>query len=107
MGDLFSYGTGADKLSRRTSPATSVDAAKKVDTTKLEHDVHVAIAGYGREGCIASDLLEKDFPKHPYSSVTARFAALERRGFIRCGPEKRKGSSGRKQRVMVSIQAPT
>lgn len=93
------YGTEAYKLYRADDPDTSEEAAYSVDTTKLEQMVHTAIREAGPDGCIAADLLAK-FPWLPYSSITARFCALERRGFIICGPDKRKGPSGRHQRVM-------
>lgn len=104
--DLFAgYGTDAQKLSRRDDPATSHAAAAQVDSTRLERMVHQRIARYGERGATASQLLH-DFKDHPYSSITARFSALERKGFITCGPDKRDGDSGRKQRVMRSIKAP-
>ena len=66
--------------------------------------MHEAISAYGPNGCIAADLLAK-YPYLPYSSVTARFAALERKGYITCGPDKRRGPSGRNQRVMRSARS--
>lgn len=109
MSDLFeyeppapSYGTEAHKLARRDNPDTSKAAAQSIDTTALERMVHRAIAGHGAAGCIADDVLDQ-FRDHAYSSITARFSALERKGLIACGPEKRKGRSGRGQRVMRSI----
>lgn len=96
---MTDYGTDPIKLFRSDDPSTSAEAAFNVDTTKLEKMVHEAISLYGRNGCIAADLLNK-FSYLPYSSVTARFAALERRGLITCGPDKRRGPSGRNQRVM-------
>lgn len=61
--------------------------------------VHEAISRSGRDGCIAADLLSQ-FSYLPYSSVTARFCALERKGLIVRGPDKRQGPSGRAQFVM-------
>jgi hypothetical protein len=86
------------KLVRRGDPETSYEAAATVDTTRLEKMVHNAIAAFPY-GCIADDVLAQ-FPNHPYSSITARFSALERKKLITCGPDKRKGASGRNQRVM-------
>lgn len=94
--DLF--GTPAHKLYRRGDPDTSMEAAFSVDTNKLEKMVFEAIKQH-QNGCIASDLLLQ-FPHHPYSSITARFSALERKKLIVCGPDKRTGTSGRNQRVM-------
>ena len=93
------YGTDPIELYRSEDPDTSAEAAHSVDTTKLEKMVHEAIETAGHNGCIAADLLAK-FPYLPYSSVTARFSALERKRFITCGPDKRTGPSGRNQRVM-------
>lgn len=112
MADLFdydppapppAYGTEAHKLARTDSPGTSKAAAQSVDTTALERMVHGAIARHGAEGAIADDILDR-FPGHAYSSITARFSALERKGLIACGPDRRKGRSGRGQRVMRSIR---
>ena len=106
--DLFSsgvtYGTEARKLARREDPDTSKEAARSTDTTRLERMVHEAIRSYGKDGCCAYQLLEHRFRDLAYSSVTARFSALERKGLITCGPDKRKGPSGRSQRVMRAIE---
>lgn len=96
---MTDYGTDAHELYRSEDPDTSAEAAYSVDSTKLEKMVHEAIHTYGANGCIAADLLFI-FNHLPYSSVTARFAALERKGYITCGPDKRRGPSGRNQRVM-------
>jgi len=96
---METYGTDPNKLFRSGDPSTSEEAARSVDTTALERMVHRAIQEYGRSGCIAADLLMQ-FDYLPYSSVTARFSALERKKFITCGPDKRRGPSGRNQRVM-------
>jgi len=93
------YGTDPTELYRAEDPDTSAEAAHSVDTSYLERVVHEAVVASGAAGCISADLLAK-FSYLPYSSVTARFSALERKGFITCGPDKRVGPSGRKQRVM-------
>ena len=95
--DLF--GTDPFKLHRRDSPDTSVEAAYSVDTTNLERLVFEYIKARGENGCIADDLL-RTHTGYPYSSITARFAALERKGLIYYKGDKRKGRSGRNQRVM-------
>lgn len=101
--DLF-YGTEPRKLHRTDDPDTSRQAAEAVDTTKLEALVHRTIHSFD-DGCIGADVLARH--KHlPYSSVTARFKALQENGFITCGPDKRRGPSGRQQRVMRSIREP-
>lgn len=99
------YGTDQHKLRRNDDPGTSHAAAASVDTTRLEKMVHQAIAAAGDAGCI-SDEVQARFPGFAYSSVTARFKALQDKQLITCGPDKRKGQSGRGQRVMRSIKAP-
>ena len=96
---MTDYGTDAHELYRSEDPDTSAEAAHSIDSTKLERMVHEAIYSYADNGCIASDLLST-YDYLPYSSVTARFSALERKGYITCGPDKRRGPSGRNQRVM-------
>jgi len=102
MKDLFGdqpFGTDPHTLHRRDSPLTSRAAAYSVDTTKLEKLVYDAIRAYGAAGCIAADLLAQ-FPHKPYSSITARFRALEDKGLITCGPDTRERAGHRAQRVM-------
>jgi hypothetical protein len=107
QGDLFGqssrYGTPTKELVRRKAPETSREAAAAVDTSRLEGMVHRAIHEFGP--CIADDV-RHCFPNLAYSSVTARFSARERKGFISCGPDKLPGKSGRRQRVMRSLRAP-
>jgi len=97
MNDLF--GTEPYKLHKADSPDTSVEAAYAVNTTKLEELVFNAIKASGNHGVTASILLRM-YAERPYSSITARFAALERKGMIYYQGDKRKGISGRNQRVM-------
>lgn len=97
------YGTEPRKLARTADPATSREAARAVDTTHLEAMVHREI--HRRGSCIAADLLVH-FNTFPYSSITARFKALQDKGLISCGPDTREGPSGRKQRVMRSLKDP-
>ena len=93
------FGTDPRRLFRKDSPDTSVEAGCSVDTVKMEQLVYQQICEYGLDGCIADDLLT-DLSKYPYSSVTARFRALLDKGLIELTGEKRKGRSGRPQRVM-------
>jgi hypothetical protein len=93
------FGTPTHHLYRKDDPQTSVDAAHSIDTTTLESMVYDGICASGDKGCIADELLEM-FEGFRYSSITARFSALERKGLITCGPDKRCGVSNRKQRVM-------
>jgi len=97
----MTYGTEPHKLHKTNSLSTSIEAAYEVDTTTLEKMVHEAIKEAGSYGLIADDLLNQ-FRDFPYSSITARFSALERKGFIERKGEKRKGRSGRNQLVMTA-----
>jgi len=92
------FGTPEHKLVRKDDPITSHEAARKVDTTKLEMLVYEAIASFGEQGCISDDVLNI-FPFFPYSSITARYKALHTKGLIEI-TGVRKGRSGKNQRVM-------
>jgi hypothetical protein len=87
-----------NELVRKDGSDTSVEAAKTVDAGKLEKKVYEVIKTFPN-GCIQDDVLNvlKDLP---YSSVTARFAALKRKGLIEKTEEKRVGLSGSKQSVL-------
>ncbi len=100
--DLFEQETPVYKLHRRDAPETSVQAAKKLDATKLEIIVLNAIKTF-ENGCISDDVRDYCLKHHginSYSSVTARYKALEEKELIEYTGEKRKGVSGRNQRVM-------
>jgi hypothetical protein len=99
---LSFFGTHWKKLVRFSSPETSVEAAKALDSTKLEELVYNTISTF-QEGCIQDDVLEV-LNYLPYSSVTARFAALKRKGLISVNNGKRKGKSGKNQSIMKVIK---
>jgi hypothetical protein len=96
------FGTPAHKLVRKEDPATSHEAAQKVETSKLESMVYEAIASFGDQGCISDDVLNL-FPFMPYSSITARYKALHDKGMIEI-TGIRKGRSGKNQRVMRAVK---
>ena len=98
----FSFGTEPYKLRRSDSLSTSIEASEAVDTTKLEELVYKTIKSFDTNGCIADDVLSIH-SSYPYSSITARFSALERKGFITRLGDKRKGKAGRNQSVMTAI----
>lgn len=98
-GDLF--GTPPHMLVRRNDPDTSHEAATKVDSSRLEQMVYQAIVDYGRRGCI-SDEVRARFPDLPYSSVTARYSALLRKKLIVDTGRRRKGDSGKPQRILIA-----
>lgn len=94
------FGSPAFKLHRKDSPATSVEAAHAVNTTKLEQLVYDTIAQFP-DGCIQDDVLQA-LQFLPYSSVTARFKSLKEKGYIQV-IGTRKGRSGRNQSIMKVV----
>ena len=106
MRDLFNnmkesmdrfFGTEPFKLVRNQDPATSHEAARAVDSTKLEQMVYEAIKSFP-DGCISDQILEM-YPNYPYSSITARYRALLDKDLIEVSGVKR-GRFGRNQRIM-------
>lgn len=93
--------TPARELARTGGPVTSREAAESVDATRLEGMVLAAIRESGWGGMTADELLAR-FPDHSYSSITARPAALKRKGLVVDSGDKRKGRSGRSQAVLVT-----
>ena len=99
-------------LYRANAPITSIEAAESIDVTHLEKIVLDVIKYYTREaasacydGCISDDVRKRCKNEHgidSYSSVTARFASLERKGLIEYTGDKQPGLSGCKQRVMIA-----
>ena len=104
MHDLFQkiFGTEPRKLVRTDDPDTSRASALAVDTTKLEAMVYETIKKFGEQGCISDQILALH-PSYPYSSITARYRALLDKGFIVDTGERRKGQSGRNQRVLKTL----
>ena len=96
------FGTFWKWLARKDSSDTSVAAAKAVDSKGLEKQVYDIIACFRGDGCIQDDVLN-ELSWLPYSSVTARFAALKRKGLVQLTGEKRLGRSGKQQAVMVAV----
>lgn len=86
------------KLVRRDAPYTSVQAAKTVDAGRLERTVYEVIASHPN-GCTQDEVLAI-LSELPYSSVTARFSSLIRKGYIEATGETRQGRSGRQQRIL-------
>ena len=97
------FGTPPRKLYRRGDPDTSKGAAEGVDSTRLEAMVYRAIKGFGRPGCISDEVRAlPEFRGFPYSSVTARYAALIEKRLVFDSGMRRRGKSGRSMRVMVA-----
>ena len=91
------------ELYRKDSPSTSVEAAESIEPNRLEKLVLDAITTFNG-GCISDEVIRYMAKHHGidrYSTVTARYAALYRKGLIDYTGEKREGDSGRNQRVMI------
>jgi hypothetical protein len=65
--------------------------------------VYETIKKFGDQGCISDQVLAMH-PEMPYSSITARYRALLDKGFIVDTGERRKGQSGRAQRVLKALE---
>ena len=100
--DLFpTFGTHPVELVRTEDPDTSHEAAQKVDTARLERMVYEVILQYPNGA--TGDEIMRHFPHHGIQTISPRYAPLIRKGFIEDTGERRKGSSGRSQRVMRAI----
>ena len=80
---------------------TSADSALSINVTVLEQLVYRAIRDSGRQG-LHSDEVRRRLPHLAYSSVTARYSSLLNKGHIFLTGERRKGDTGRTQRVMAA-----
>ena len=92
------FGSNPKEMVRKTDPDTSIEAAEKVDSAKLEQMVYEVIAKYP-DGCIADEVMTH-FPNHGVQTISPRYAPLIRKGFIEDTGERRISNSGRPQRVM-------
>ena len=92
------FGTDPKYLARTDDPDTSHEAAESVDTTMLEALVYSAVYAHP-EGCIQDEVLAM-YPHKPYSSITARFRALLDKKLIEDTGLRKKGRSGRNQRIV-------
>lgn len=99
------FGTDPKKLARRHDPDTSHEAAHAVKTAKWERRVYKAIKKHGEQGATQDQIIDMicaRFGSVPYSTITARFKALEEKRLIFYTGDKRKGKSGRMSRVRVA-----
>ena len=78
--DMFEA-TPPHKLARTYSPATSKQAAHKVDTKKRLELVYADIVASGEMGTTGKEIVGRRSGV-PYSSITARFKQLEEDGRI-------------------------
>jgi len=83
---------------------TSAEAFETIDTSKLERIVYEILLE-SKKGLISDEVRSLAQIRHgvtAYSSVTARFSSLYRKGLIEY-VGKRPGMSGRNQNVMVAV----
>lgn len=86
------FGTPAGPLHKADAPQTSIDAAGKVNTEKLEEFVFLEILNGGVRGATIKEICAAN-PDVKYPSISARPCSLERKGFIYYQPdEKRDGA---------------
>lgn len=104
MKSLFNkiFGTEPKFMVRANDPITSIEAAEQVDSTKLESMVYEVIAKHPN-GC-TSDEIMVHFPNHGVQTISPRYAPLIRKGLIEDTGEKRKGKSGKSQRVLRVVK---
>jgi hypothetical protein len=95
------FGTEPKKLYRRVDPDTSRDSAHSVDTQNMERIVLDAISRFPN-GCTADEVVESLGMR--WNSVTPRFSALMRKGYIVDTGERKVGQSGRKQRIIKAVK---
>ena len=91
--------TESYKLRRNDDPITSHIAADAMDANKMERIVLDAINSFKDKGCISDDVLDA-LPTYRYSSITARYKALEEKGLIIKDDSKEIAKSGRPQLKM-------
>jgi hypothetical protein len=85
---------------------TSIEAAQSIDITRLEKMILEDIELSGVWGMTQDDLLRMH-SGYSYSSVTARPAALKRKGLVFDSGERRQGRSGRNQAVLKAAKFQT
>lgn len=90
-------------LYRSNASDTSIEAAEKLDVSRLEHMVLKAIRDAGEEGITQGELLAI-FQEYPYSSITARPSALKRKGLVYDSGKRRKTGASRNQIVLVAAK---
>jgi predicted subunit of tRNA(5-methylaminomethyl-2-thiouridylate) methyltransferase len=92
------FGTHWSQMVRKTDSETSREAAKKVNTNNLEEMVYEVIKSFP-DGCIQDDVISA-IPNAHVQSISPRFAALVKKGYIVRTGEKRMGKLGSKQSVL-------
>jgi len=85
---------------------TSAEALESIDIPRLEAMILEDIELAGVWGMTQDDLIAMH-PGYSYSSITARPAALKRKGLIFDSGERRTGRSGRRQAVLKAAKFQT
>jgi hypothetical protein len=101
------FGTDPNKLHQTNAPSTSVEAAYAVNTTRLEDIVYSVIQASGKVGIISDEvrkICKSMYGIEAYSSITARYKSLKDKDLIKYTGEKRRGTSGRHQNVMIALE---
>lgn len=101
FGKFLTEYSGPQFFRRNTDPDTSRDAADKVPATELEALILEAIKTFP-DGCISDDV-EMYLHHLRSNTITPRFTALIRKGYIVDTGERRRALSGRSQRVMKAV----
>ena len=101
FGKFLTEYNGSQFFRRNTDPDTSRDAADKVPATELEALILEAIKTFP-DGCISDDV-EMHLHHLRSNTITPRFTALIRKGYIVDTGERRRALSGRSQRVMKAV----
>lgn len=84
-----------------TQADTSAEALSSIKT-KIPHLEQQILDVIARKGEAIADEVRNALPDLSYSSVTARFSGLSRKGLIEF-VGKKAGASGRQQRVMRAV----
>ena len=100
---MTEFGPAPHKLERAKDPHTSHDAARSIETSRLEEIVYLQILESGPTGIISDEVRRLlDHLELSYSSITARYKALREKDLVVYTGEKRPGDSGRTQNIMVA-----
>jgi hypothetical protein len=94
--------TATFTLYRKDASDTSIEAAESINVTQMEGVVLFHIWQSGANGMTQDELIEALGSSYRYSTITARPAALKRKGLIIDSGKRRPGISGRSQMVLIT-----
>lgn len=95
------FGTNPKQMARTEDPDTSKEAAETVQSAHLEKLVYEVIKEFS-DGCTSEDV-ERALYQYRSHSITPRFAPLLRKGLIVDTGFRKRGASGRSQRVVRAV----